>query len=220
MEVVVDVPKYASFWVPKPLDIDEEGFGFFRNVRPIVAVGTFETATLLESETLAADYVGTRATTELEFDTLAAALESFDGQWDDDDIPDVSDIDSRFQGLEGLELGVAGLVFALSNAGFYPAASCRSHPNDASWSPNPIVYFAGDEPRMRLLELLASSAGCGVELASDRDNLFVVYAPSVCETMALARTLFTDRVRFRKLPKTNRRQGVRRSVARQEGRLF
>ncbi|MEV4575085.1 hypothetical protein AB0K16_17705 [Nonomuraea jabiensis] len=91
--------------------------------------------------------------------------------------------------LEGLELGVAGLVHALAAYGCVPAASCRGHVYDAPrrpWSDRPVAFFASDRERAEQLVPLARISGCGFNVDPERPRLILVEAPSIVESMRLA----------------------------------
>ena len=86
---------------------------------------------MLDEDQSLSRFAGNLATTEYEFDMIATAVEtgSVEG------IEGLSDhqLDSLARyltdegRLDGLEIGVAGLVYCLSAAKMYPAASCRGH---------------------------------------------------------------------------------------------
>lgn len=60
---------------------------------------------------------------------------------DESEAPEfAADLGSEWDGLEGLELGVAGLPYAISN----------------------VVLFAGDKPRAVLLQPLVRESGCAL----------------------------------------------------------
>lgn len=207
VEIEVSIPEGSSYWVPKPSDIDDEGFGDFRGVWPIIKATSRLTKDVIRDERIAAEYVDAHATNPDEFEKLAKEVEDYSSAYDDEETPEfTSELGAGWDGLEGLELGVAGLTYALSNAGFFPAASCRSHHGEESWSPNPVVIFAGDKPRAVLLEPLVRDAGCGLRTDYSRGDFLYVYAPSIREMMTLASNLYEHRVPFRKLPKTSRKQ--------------
>ncbi|WP_392507878.1 hypothetical protein ACF3NT_13855 [Naumannella halotolerans] len=217
VEIEVSIPPGDDYWVPKPCEIDEEGFGDFRGVWPIAKATTRLTADVIEDERVAAEYVDAHASTPEEFEKLARQIESYSPSLDESEAPDLG---PRWDGLESLELGVAGLTYALSNAGFYPAASCRSHEGDRSWSPNPVVLFAGDKPRAVLLQPLVRESGCGLRADCTRGDFLCVYAPSIRETMTLATAIYENRVSFRKLPKTGRKQSPSKPKAPSQPTLF
>ena len=211
VEVEVSIPGSDTYWVPRPSDVDEEGFGDFRGVWPIMNATTRLAASVLASERVAAAYVDAHASTPTEFEELASELENFDPTVDETEATESNlSLGDEWIGLEGLELGVAGLTYALSNAGLYPAASCRSHQRENSWSPNPVVVFAGDKPRVLLLESLVRESSCGLQADYTRGDFLFVYAPSIRETMALATRLYDSRGAFRSLPKTARKHSPRR----------
>ncbi|RDH13122.1 hypothetical protein DVB88_04050 [Tsukamurella pulmonis] len=87
----------------------------------------------------------------------------------------------------GLEIGVAGLVFALSSRGVYTAASCRSHqPLETSWSQFPVVLFAATRSQAEWLAPAVAVAGCVFERDVHRPNLLAVCGKSVLQMHALA----------------------------------
>jgi hypothetical protein len=95
-------------------------------------------------------------------------------------------------GLDGLDLGVAALVYALAAYGCLPAASCRGHvtePSQRPWADSPVVYFAADREHADRLVPLVRSSGCGFGFDDERPRLIVVEAPSVVETMELAESI-------------------------------
>ncbi len=91
--------------------------------------------------------------------------------------------------LGGLEIGVAGLVYALAAGGCPTAASCRSHAHDRSWANYPTVFFGWPEDVLSTLGLLASRADCGLREA---EGLVEAYAPSIWETNLLARYVLEE----------------------------
>jgi hypothetical protein len=208
-EVTIDssMPAGASFWVPKPSDVNDEGIGcYFRDVWPLIGVSTSDTRALIVWERRAAEYVNRESQSEERFEELAAKIEDYLPDDIDAELPD--EIAEGATGLGGLELGVAGLTYSLSNAGFYPAASCRSHV-ERSWSPEPVVLFAADERRLQLFQPLVAEADCGLAFDESRgEPLFAVYSRSIAELMELAGLLFEKRSEFRRLPKTGRRRST------------
>jgi hypothetical protein len=147
VEVEISIPAGDDYWVPKPSEIGEEGFGDFRGVWPIVEATTRLTADVIEDERVAAEYIDAHASTPEEFEKLAREIESYSPSLEESEALEfAADLGSAWGGFEGLELGVAGLTYALSNAGFYPAASCRSHQDGHSWS---AIRGAGFGPTTR-----------------------------------------------------------------------
>lgn len=89
--------------------------------------------------------------------------------------------------LDALELGVAGLSYALTSVGCFTSASCRSHYSDHSWSDRPVVFFAAERPTVHWLTSLVRQSGCGFANGSGRaDRLMIVEAPSITNLMDLA----------------------------------
>lgn len=203
------LPQLSEYWVPKPSDMDGEGYGLnFRDVGVLSGVRTIDAHEVMLWERAVAEWVDERASNENEFEVLAKMAESYD--------PDEPDAD--FEGLEippglqdgyslwGLELGVAGLSYMMAATGFYPVASCRSHVQH-SWSAEPVVLFAANEARVKLLQPLVKESGCGLDVDATRgQTLLVVYAPSIVEVMNLTSHLYERRGELRNLPKTDRKR--------------
>lgn len=191
------IPANASFWVPQ-LTYDDEGFGFFRSVWTIIEVTPAEARQVIENEKRLAGLIDGLSSDAEQFDRLAHFAE----WWDPDETDDSGSIsaDERIAlesalcelgrvPLESLELGVAGLVYAMSAAGCVTAASCRGHSKDGAWSATPVVYFAAEESAARSLESLAKSAGCLFNIDPARPELLVVGGESINRTMDLAHAI-------------------------------
>lgn len=198
----VGLPEAATYWVPKRTEIDEEGFGYFLGVWSILDVGVREARAIIATDVNFASIVGGLSGDAEHFDRLAtiveegldsvlertvaaqAALSAFVG---DDEAAD----------LECLELGVAGLVYALALVGMFPAASCRGHVGPQAWSTTPVVLFAADQYRAEKLQPLAERTGCHFTIDTARPELLVVGGRSIADTMALAQAVFDARADFR-----------------------
>jgi hypothetical protein len=61
VEIDISIPAADTYWVPKPNEIGDEGFGAFLGVWPIVKATTSTTADVIEDERVAAEYVDSRA---------------------------------------------------------------------------------------------------------------------------------------------------------------
>jgi hypothetical protein len=179
-------------WTPKRDDLSEEGFGYFRDTWLIRDIGIREAKTVMALESTLAELAGRLSADPEDFDLLANAVEDGHGE----DLPErlkehasFSDLESYLddeQSLEGLELGVSGLVHALSAVGCWPAASCRGHPTSYAWSDHPVVYLAADNHRATVLQPLLVEAGCGFNIDSARSDLLMIEAESIENMMALA----------------------------------
>lgn len=179
--------------MPRGDEIGEEGFGHFRDTWAIHRLLRGEAREIIETERTLLDVAGRVASTADEFDAVCAALESGDPEV----LPDGFDGAPAWTELEphmnddvsvfgGLELGVAGLVAALSAiGGIRTAASCRSH-GSHSWSPQPVVLFAADRYRAERLQPLVQETGCGFAIDPARPQLLCIVAPSVINMGALA----------------------------------
>lgn len=206
LEIDSSIPANASYWVPKPSEITDEGFGYFRDVWPLVGARAKDVGPLLAWERRAAAYVASESEDMQSFDALARVVETYMQDADDNEADSPAELQADWTSLAGLELGVSGLAHALSNAGFFPAASCRSHP-DRNWTDGPVVLFASDRERLARLHPVVGATGCGLAADATRgDPLFAIYARSIIELMDLAQQLFEDRSEFRAIPKTDRKQ--------------
>ncbi|MDL9981191.1 hypothetical protein [Microbacterium candidum] len=192
--------------------MDEEGYAglYFRDVRVITGTPVADARGVMLWEQKAAAWVANHSANEAEFEELAKAAEGIDADGEIEDLEALADLPATLAEdqhcLWGLDLGVSGLSHVLSALGFYPVASCRSHLAH-SWSPEPVVLFASDEDRLRLLQPFIAESGCGLGLDSSRGHtLVVVYAPSIVEMLALTASIFDARASFRSLPKTARKQ--------------
>jgi hypothetical protein len=188
---------------PDPDEVDEEGYGYFIGVWNIgVGLPHSDAQKLAAWERRAVAFVDERSTGPDEFEDLAVVLESF---VTDDDLTvagefphlDVATaegaqgvLDSTDELLDGIELGVAGLVAALSSAGFFPAASCRGHAPSSAWADRPTVYFGAARDRVARLESAVLSTGCRLDDGSGNGaGLVAVRAPSVTAAMALTQAI-------------------------------
>lgn len=189
IEIESGIPAGATFWTPEPEDIGDEGFGFFQDVWPILDVSPSEAADVIDAERVAVAFADAGSTNQREFEDLAKAVEDEYPYELSDDAPAFMR-ESNWSGLESLDLGVAGLVYALAACGFFPAASCRSHHNGLrQWSDYPVVMFAADKAHAVKLQPLVEANGCGLEDDGARSDLLCVYAPSIVEMMNLATAL-------------------------------
>lgn len=192
--------------MPTPDEISEEGFGWFRGTWFIGRVPIAEAAEVVQEEGQIIAWLDAVAADPLEFEFLAAAIESGEAE----DLSD--DLRQRAEGaglhsylsdpgdlapVGGLEIGVSGLTHVLSAAGCLTAASCRSHVTDRSWSDCPVVFFAAPAWRLAILADLIRDAGCGLD--ADR-GMLKIYGRSVRNTHRLADLIVRERRRFRKRP--------------------
>lgn len=188
--------------LPPEDEISEEGYGFFRDVWDIRGVTHEEARAVVEEERHLVQLLDRASSQRDEFEALATAIE----RGDPASLPDgfaklhpeseileiVGDGDRDEGVLDGLEIGVAGLAFALSAIGCFPAASCRSHASEHSWSERPLVYFAAERPTVHWLTSLVSASGCGFGDGSGHGELLFVEAPSITCLMDLAHQILTQ----------------------------
>lgn len=206
------VPGEATFWMPKPEDIDDDGIGvLIHDTWLIKDVPVREARRLRQEESRIAEVVGRLATTPEDFDRLATAVE--EGLEPDGDYSLTNTeraelgqalSDDEATPLDSLELGVAGLVYALATVRIIPAASCRGHPGGRAWSPLPVVLFATTEYRAEALQPLVEATGCQFGIDARRPDLLAVMGRSILDTMALAEAVLESRRTFVQ-PKPSRR---------------
>jgi hypothetical protein len=204
IELDPSLPARAEFWEPDPKEIDEyEGFGLFQDVWPITDVSVDNAIAVARDDGLLCRVVGGVARNAADFDVLAAAVETGSAGEDDDiaaeNLTALAPYLTGRTALEGLEAGVAGLVYALSAAGMFPAASCRGHPEPDSWSAFPVVMFAADRIHAEALQPLVQGSGCGFDLDPVRPELLVVNGRSVEDTLRLGLAVLASIEVFRSL---------------------
>src|ERR1035437_1733187 len=216
------IPPEATFWMPRPEDIDEEGIGEFRGTWLIKDVPVREAQRLMRQERRIAEVVGRLAATAEDFERIARAVE--DG-YDPDEPESSYALNAQERAaldefavsedepcaLDDLELGVAGLVYALATVRIIPAASCRGHPGDRAWSEVPVVLFATTEYRARALQPLVEATGCQFEVDAVRAHLLAVRGRSILDTMALAEAILGARTSFVRPRSAAQRHGPRAS---------
>jgi hypothetical protein len=198
------LPARAEFWVPEPDEIDDyEGFGLFQDVWPITDISVDDAISVAREDKLLCQVVGGLASNAADFDVLAAAVETGSvGEDDEITMESLAALAPYLTGkaaLEGLEAGVAGLVYALSAAGMFPAASCRGHPELSSWSAIPVVMFAADRVHAEELRPLVEGCRCGFDFDPVRPELLVIKSRSVEDTLRLGDAVLASIEAFRSL---------------------
>lgn len=200
------LPAAATFWMPRRDELDEEGIGYFRDTWTILDVPVRLARDLVRQERQIASTVGALAVDDQHFDALALAVER--GR-----CPASSDVnrirpehrtllddlivdDDDYAPLEGLEIGVAGLVYALATVRIIPAASCRGHSGTNTWSDRPVVLFASTRFRAMALQPLVQRTGCRFGIDEARPDLLAVSGSSILDTMALAEGVLDSRSTF------------------------
>jgi hypothetical protein len=194
------LPAAAAFWMPKRDEIDEEGFGFFRDTWLIKDVPVSEAREIMAAERRMAEVIDELTSDADDFERLAVVAESAGIDDPAEDLSEqervaLSEVVSDVPELGGLDLGVAGLVYALATVRVLPAASCRSHLS-RSWSDAPVVLFAATEFRAKALQPLAEASGCTFVIDESRPSLLAVRGCSIANTMALAEAVMENRNGF------------------------
>lgn len=212
--------------MPASDEISEEGFGYFRGTWFIGRVAVTEAQACVQLEDEIIEWIDKHASSPQEFEQLARAIEKQDmtllpeplrstaaargfTQWFTDD--------DEAAPLGGLEIGVAGLTYALSVIRCLTAASCRWHMTNRSWADCPVVFFAAPSWRVEILAELIRAEACG--LSSNR-GMLTLYGSSIRSTHQLAERIVSERGRFWKMP-TSRSAGRRsRTQAEAQPTLF
>ena len=196
VELHTQLPSGADFWTPTAEDLEaDEGFGYFDNTWPIYDITEAEAAELTSIDRSLSIVAGDLAATEFEFDDIATALET--GSADDieglrpDQLEAIAPYLTDRVTLEGMELGVAGLVYCLA------AAECilrrvvegtQAHRR----SRIPVVLLATDRTRAELLAPLVRDSGCGFNIAQSRGELLAVESRSIEGTLDLANAVLRE----------------------------
>lgn len=212
------LPDDAVFWLPdddEPDDDDESddeydgydsdeaesGIGFFQGSWRIQNTTVDKASEYLDLERRIATAAARLAPTTADYNRLVDAVEAGGAG---DPAEDLSGLEREAVGdfgwdippdLGGLEVGVAGLSYALNAVGIVTAASCRGH-TPPSWSKAPVVSFAADRVRAVQLQRMVARTGCTFFVDDVRPNLLVVHGRSVTHTMALADALIDHADRF------------------------
>jgi len=202
VELHTQLPSDAEFWTPTPEDLEaDEGFGYFDNTWPIFEIPEAEARRLVIVDRSLSIVASNLAATEFEFDDIATALETGSAEDIEGLKPDQREALTPYLSdrvtLEGLELGVAGLVYCLATAGMYPAASCRGHSNPSAWSPIPVVLFATDRISAELLVPLVRDSGCGFNIAPPRGELLAIQSKSIEGMLDLADAILRELSTFK-----------------------
>jgi len=178
-------------------EIPEESWGGFRDTWYLGRVPLAEAREVLAYERKVLGRLDSACDSQVEFELMAYALE-----WGEtDDLPppllrrfneeglgDLIRDPDDFSPLGGLEIGVAGLVHALSATGCVTAASCRWH-GETSWSDCPAVFFAAPAQRVETLAELIQARGCGLR---ESRGLLVIEAASIADLHSLAELIFEE----------------------------
>jgi len=202
LDLATAIPAEHNGWTPKGDDLSEEGFAYFRGTWLIRGVGVREAKEVIANELVLLELAERLADNPEEFDVVAGALEDDESEA----LPEQLTQRVAFKEIQphlgsdpqlgGLELGVAGLVYALSAVGCWPAASCRGHPNEHAWADHPVVYKACDSHRVSVLQPMVEAAGCGFGIDPSRPDLLFVEAKSIREMMSLAQLVVVVRKTF------------------------
>lgn len=183
---------------PRRSEIPEESWGGFRDTWYLGRIPPGEAREAVTYEGRLIEILDAATRDQAEFEMLAQALEWAEAE----NLP--GDLQRSFQRAEsggllrapddidplrGLEIGVSGLVHALSAIGCVTAASCRGH-LERSWSDCPVVFFTAPVSKLEVLAELFRRTGCGLDEAR---GFVVAEAPSIVEFHSLAELILEGR---------------------------
>ncbi|GLY54985.1 hypothetical protein [Lentzea sp. NBRC 102530] len=157
-----------------------EGFSVVRDYEPQVDITWEEAVECLDAEAKWLDRAAASRDAE-EFDELLYSAAEQEAGGGPDDL------------FRGIDVGVAGLVFVLSAAGYATCYSCRGHAGIMTGRV-PQVRLATEPDRLELLVGYAERAECGLE--TDGDGLVNAYASTVLGLHKLATLISDDRAVF------------------------
>jgi hypothetical protein len=196
IEINAELPAEDVYWTPGPADLDdEEGFGLFRDVWLIIDISEEEASAMVAQDRDLSRVADAMADDASSFDDIATAVEtgSAEGiEFSDDQLLVLGPYLDGIVKLDNLDLGVAGLVYALSAAGMYPAASSRG---DSAWSGCPVVFLATDRNHAEILQPLVEGSGCGFEIDAGR-RMLVICSASIGGTLNLAEAIISHMPSF------------------------
>lgn len=217
----IGLPDEATYWMPRSDDISEDGIGYFRGTWLIRDERVRLARAVVREERRITDLLAGLPADAARFDELARAVESGYGDAGDPSGYGLTPVERRLLGecvsgdepapLEGLELGVAGLTYALATVRIIPAASCRGHVGDRAWSTAPVVLFAATRFRAEALQRLAATTGCRFDIDPARADLLCVSAASITQMMDLAGAVLAARSTFVQPRARARGQGHRQA---------
>lgn len=201
IDLTPELPAGAEFWIPTDEDLDADmGLSNFTDTWLITNVTADHAQNVVSQDKFLSALVASLATNDTEFEVIAAAAETAYGEDEDltaDQLAALIDHFPAAEALEGLELGVAGLVYALAAAGMYPAASCRGHSDSNAWSSTPVVFFAADRSHAVVLQALVSDSQCGFVLDPQRPELLAIVSVSIEQMLILAQNILDNISQFR-----------------------
>lgn len=196
-----EIPHEASFWLPSPAEIEDDGvIGYFDGTWNLVGVSTEDAQTVVACEQAGLLALNAIATDGPSFERYAQILDTrnpdfgcMDGEEEVMFEEMATHADLETFDLARLEIGVAGLSHALSAIGCVPAASCRGHVLDHTpWAEHPVVYAAINRPLAKWLQPLVAASSCGFGLDDNRGGLLVIQAELIVDSIDLADRILTE----------------------------
>ncbi len=206
------VPGEATFWMPKPEDIDDDGIGvLIHDTWLIKDVPVREARRLRQEESRIAEVVGRLATTPEDFDRLATAVEEGlepDGDYSltNTERAELGQVlsDDEATPLDSLELGVGRARVRPCYGSHHSSCQLSRASGRPGLVPLPVVLFATTEYRAEALQPLVEATDCQFGIDARRPDLLAVMGRSILDTMALAEAVLESRRTFVQ-PKPSRR---------------
>lgn len=189
VDVEPRIPERATFWTPTADDLeDEDQLGDFHDGELIIT-DLDEARAVINAEAIAVAYADQHSATSEEFDEIADQTEFEFPDLPSEEAPEFM-VTAGWDGVGGLELGVAGVSYALNAIGITTVASCRAHTAiHRRWAEYPVVILAADRHQVEAIQPLVDASGCGFEVDDGRPRFLAIHAPSIVEMMTLARMI-------------------------------
>jgi len=119
-------------------------------------------------------FIDSQTTTHEEFEELADNLIT-DPKW------------SELNKLQGLDLGIANVVFALYAFGCFPITSCRGHPPSMGGERHPLVVFYPRPERAPFIVGVAAGSGVGIcNEWADSEGALIVFGTNIIDMRKFA----------------------------------
>lgn len=195
----------ARLYYPSQQEIfSEDGWSMFREYSPAYFGATWDEAMLsVEWEKSAL-----RRLRERSKGAEDALLEELDNEW-------------LQQPLGGLDLGIGGLVIALSAAGCAPLTSCSGHFGEGLWATFPLVKVAAMPEHAAILIDIARETDCGITNSGEGSGALEIWGRSVDDMVCFAEVMIARRAEFARLDRPTTVSDVEAvRVHEDQGQLF
>ena len=188
-----EVPSEFSFAVPTLVELEQEGLPyFFHEIEWLGSINWEEAGTEIAADIVATLAVAWATSSYLDFELVAEEVSAgiASGSELEGELARLSAVVSEEEPkFGGLDMGIAGLVYALSAAGYLTVASCRGHGPGIGWSEVPVVYFAATSAQFEVLAPQVDMFGGTVTVDDEHPDLLCLALPSCLHAQQLALVL-------------------------------